>query len=33
MTAKEEGRLEGTGIEQKGKRTHDHGQKCGGCMD
>ena len=25
------GRLEGGGIEQKGKRTHGHGQQCGDC--
>ena len=25
------GRLEGGGIEQKGKRTHVHGQQCGDC--
>ena len=25
------GRLECGGIEQKGKRTHGHGQQCGDC--
>ena len=30
MTAKW-GRLGGRGIEQKGKRTHGHGQQCGDC--
>ena len=30
MTAKWEG-LWGGGIEQKGKRTHGHGQQCGDC--
>ena len=27
----EGGRLGGEGIEQKGKRTHGHGQQCGDC--
>ena len=31
MTTKWEGRLNGRGIEQKGKRTHGHGQQCGDC--
>ena len=31
MTAKVEGGLGGGGIEQKGKRTHGHGQQCGDC--
>ena len=26
-----EGTLWGGGIEPKGKRTHGHGQQCGGC--
>ena len=26
-----EGRLGGRGIEQKGKRTHGHGQQCSSC--
>ena len=30
-TASGGGRLEGGGIEQKGKRTHGHGQQCGEC--
>ena len=25
------GRLRGGGIEQKGKKTHGHGQQCGDC--
>ena len=25
------GRLEGRGSEQRGKRTHGHGQQCGDC--
>ena len=25
------GRSEGGGTEQKGKRTHGHGQQCGDC--
>ena len=25
------GKVEGGGIEQKGKRTHGHGQLCGDC--
>ena len=25
------GKLGGVGIEQKGKRTHVHGQQCGDC--
>ena len=25
------GELRGRGIEQKGKRTHRHGQQCGDC--
>ena len=31
MTAGGGGRLEGEGIEQKGKRTHGRGQWCGDC--
>ena len=31
MTAKGVGRLWGGGTEQKGKRTHGHGQQCGDC--
>ena len=31
MTAKVEVRLAGGEIEQKGKRTHGHGQQCGNC--
>ena len=31
MTASGVGRLVGGGIEQKGKRTHGHGQQCGDC--
>ena len=32
MPASEEvGKLGGRGIEQKGKRTHGHGQQCGDC--
>ena len=31
MTASGGGRLGGGGIEQKGKRTHGHGQWCGDC--
>ena len=31
VTAKGEGRLEDGGTEQKGKRTHRHGQQCGDC--
>ena len=27
------GRLGGGGIEQKGKRTHGHGQQCGDCWE
>ena len=26
-----EGKLRGEGTEQKGKRTHEHGQQCGDC--
>ena len=26
------GKLEGAGIEQKGKRTHGHGQQSGDCQ-
>ena len=32
MAAKEGVRLGGGGIEQKGKRTHGHGQRCGDCL-
>ena len=31
MTAIGWGMLEGEGIEQKGNRTHGHGQQCGHC--
>ena len=31
MTASHGGMLGGEGIEQKGKRTHGHGQQCGDC--
>ena len=31
MTAIGRGRLRFGGIEQKGKRTHAHGQQCGDC--
>ena len=31
MTANGGGRLGGGGTEQKGKRTHGHGQQCGDC--
>ena len=31
MTPKAGNRLVGGGIEQKGKRTHEHGQLCGDC--
>ena len=31
MTAKGWRRLQGGGIEQKGKRTQGHGQQCGDC--
>ena len=31
MTAKGWGRFKGGGIEQKGERTHGHGQQCGDC--
>ena len=31
ITASWWGGLEGGGIEQKGKRTHGHGQQCGDC--
>ena len=27
-----EGRVEGGRIEQKGERTHGHGQQCGDCV-
>ena len=33
VTAIGGGRLEGKGIEQKGKRTHVHGQQCGDCRE
>ena len=32
MTASGGGRLGDGGIEQKGKRTHRHGQHCGDCL-
>ena len=31
MTASRKERLKGGGMEQKGKRTHGHGQQCGDC--
>ena len=31
MTVKRGVKLGGAGIEQKGKRTHGHGQQCGDC--
>ena len=31
MTAKGWGRFKGGGIEQKGERTHGHGQQCSDC--
>ena len=31
MTAKVWGELEGRVVEQKGIRTHGHGQQCGDC--
>ena len=31
ITASGGGEVKGGGIEQKGKRTHGHGQQCGDC--
>ena len=31
MTANGSGEFRGEGIDQKGKRTHGHGQQCGDC--
>ena len=33
MTAMGRVSVEGGGIEQKGKRTHGHGQQCGDCWE